>query len=77
VVSDEIYFAVVRHGYVDADTYCPLAHVRVADRPHRGWVHVPAAEPAPVATITEKRAADQVTAIIGRNRVTRAGPAAG
>jgi hypothetical protein len=44
VVSDEIYFAVVRHGYVDADTYCPLAHVRVAGRPHRGWVHIPAAE---------------------------------
>ena len=49
VVSDEIYFAVVRHGYVDADTYCPLVHVRVADRLHRGWVHVPAAVTAPAS----------------------------
>jgi len=49
VVSDEIYFAVVRQGYVDADTYCPLVHVRVADRPHRGWVHVPAAIAVPAA----------------------------
>ena len=45
VVSDEIYGAVVRHGYVDADTYRPLAHVRVAGRPHRGWVHVPPVAP--------------------------------
>jgi hypothetical protein len=45
VVSDEIYAAVVRHGYVDADTYRPLAHVRVAGRPHRGWVHVPPVAP--------------------------------
>jgi len=49
VVSDEIYFTVVRHGYVDADTYCPLAHVRVAGRPHRGWVHVPSPAPVPAA----------------------------
>jgi class 3 adenylate cyclase len=49
VVSDEIYSAVVRQGYVDADAYCPLVHVRVAGRPHRGWVHVPVAVPAPAA----------------------------
>jgi hypothetical protein len=49
VVSDEIYFAVVRHGYVDADSYYPLAHVRVAGRPHRGWVHIPPAAPASAA----------------------------
>jgi hypothetical protein len=48
VISDEIYYAVVRHGYVDPSTYCPLAHVRVASRPHRGWVHVPAPVTAPV-----------------------------
>jgi hypothetical protein len=46
VVSDEIYFAVVRQGYVDADTYHPVVQVRVANRPHRGWVHIPAAVPA-------------------------------
>jgi hypothetical protein len=49
VVSEEIYFAVVRHGYVDADTYRRLVHVRVSSRPHRGWVHVPLADPAAVA----------------------------
>lgn len=49
VVSDEIYFAVVRHGYVNAETYSPLVHVRVADRPHRGWVHVPGAVPVSAA----------------------------
>jgi len=52
VVSDEIYSAVVRHGYVDAGTYCPLAHVRVAGRPHRGWVHIPSA--APVSATVSK-----------------------
>ena len=44
VVSDEIYFAVAGHGYVDKDAYCPLFHVRVAGRPHRGWVHIPSAD---------------------------------
>lgn len=77
VVSDEIYFAVVRHGYVDADTYCPLAHVRVASRPHRGWVHIPAADPAPLSAIPEQRAPDQVATISGRIRGTRPGTAAG
>jgi hypothetical protein len=59
VVSDEIYFAVVRNGYVDADAYYPLVHVRVASRTHRGWVHVPAAVaqrasvgPAPAGRLT-------------------------
>jgi hypothetical protein len=49
VISDEIHSAVVRHGYVDPGTYGQLVHVRVAGRRHRGWVHVPAAVPAPAA----------------------------
>jgi hypothetical protein len=49
VVSDEMYFAVVHQGYVDADTYHPMVRVRVAGRGHRGWVHVPAPVSAPAA----------------------------
>jgi hypothetical protein len=41
VVSDEIYCGIIAHGYVDAGTYCPLVRVRVADKQHRGWVHIP------------------------------------
>jgi len=41
VVSEEIYSGIVCHGYVDADTYFPLVQVRVANRRHRGWVHIP------------------------------------
>jgi hypothetical protein len=41
VVSDEIYTGIVCHGYVDADAYLPLVQVRVANRRHRGWVHIP------------------------------------
>lgn len=41
VVSDEIYSGIVCHGYVDADTYSRLVQVRVANRRHRGWVHIP------------------------------------
>jgi hypothetical protein len=46
VISDDIYFAVVRQGYVDKDAYWPLVQVRVASRPHRGWVHFPSVGPA-------------------------------
>ena len=42
VISDEIYSGIVCHGYVDANTYLPLVWVRVANRRHRGWVHIPA-----------------------------------
>ena len=41
VVSDEIHSGIVCHGYVDSDTYRPLVRVRVANRNHRGWVHIP------------------------------------
>ncbi len=43
VVSDEIFWSIVWQGYnrIDKRTYEPLVHVRVAGRPHRGWVHSP------------------------------------
>jgi hypothetical protein len=41
VVSEEIYFGVVAHGYADGGKYCPLARVRVANKQHRGWVCIP------------------------------------
>ncbi len=41
VVSDEIYSGIVCHGYAEAGTYSPLVQVLVANRRHRGWVHVP------------------------------------
>jgi hypothetical protein len=41
VISDEIYSGIVQHGYVDAKTYLPLGWVSIADRRHRGWIHIP------------------------------------
>jgi len=41
VVSEEIFTAIVRHGYLDADGYEPTVRVRVGDRLRRGRVHVP------------------------------------
>jgi hypothetical protein len=41
VVSDEIYYGVIAHGYVEGDTYRPLVRARVANKQHRGWVHIP------------------------------------
>lgn len=41
VVSEEIYFGTVAHGYVDGEKYRPLARVRMAAKQHRGWVCAP------------------------------------
>ena len=41
VVSETIFVGVVRHRYVDAGEYEPLVRVRVAERRHRGWIHLP------------------------------------
>lgn len=43
-VSDEIYWAIVRHEYdgICAATYAPDVRVTVSGRRHLGWVHVPA-----------------------------------
>lgn len=41
VVSEAIFAGIIRHGYVDGGRYEPLVRVRVAERQHRGWVHLP------------------------------------
>jgi hypothetical protein len=41
VVSEEIYSGIVAHGYLDSDGYRPLVRVRVANKRHCGWVHIP------------------------------------
>jgi hypothetical protein len=41
VVSEEIYFGIVAHGYVDGAGYRPLVRVRVANKQRRGWVCIP------------------------------------
>ncbi|MGH3192745.1 MAG: hypothetical protein ACRDPY_35095 [Streptosporangiaceae bacterium] len=41
VVSEEIFTAIVRHGYVGTDGYEPAVRVRVGERLCRGWVHIP------------------------------------
>jgi hypothetical protein len=41
VVSEEIFSAVVRHGYVAADGYEASVRVRVGERLRRGRVHIP------------------------------------
>lgn len=41
VISDEIHSGIVCQGYVDPGTYFPV-WARVANRRHRGWVHIPA-----------------------------------
>lgn len=46
VVSEDIHRSVIQHGYdgIDDQTFEPLVCVRVGERQHRGWVHVPEAE---------------------------------
>jgi hypothetical protein len=41
VVSEDIYFGIVAHDYVDSERYCPLVRVRVTSKLHRGWVCIP------------------------------------
>lgn len=41
VVSEEIYFGIVAHGYVGSERYFPLVRVRVTNKQHRGWVCIP------------------------------------
>jgi hypothetical protein len=49
VVSEEIHSGIVCQGYLNGGTYRPLVRVRVANRQHRGWVHVPDPGAAPIA----------------------------
>jgi hypothetical protein len=41
VVSEEIFTAIVRHGYVDGGPYEQRVHVRVGERRRRGRIHIP------------------------------------
>lgn len=41
VISEDLYYGIVAHGYVDGGTYRPLVRVRVANKQHRGWVYAP------------------------------------
>ena len=43
VVSEDIYWSIVRHEYdgIPGDMFEPKFRVTVAGRRHRGWVHVP------------------------------------
>src|ERR1700689_4792605 len=59
VVSEEIHSSIICQGYVPADSYLPLVRVRVANRWHRGWVHIPAAAAAPGAGCQQWSSADR------------------
>lgn len=82
VISDEIYSSIVCHGYLDADTYSPLARVCVANRWHRGWVRVPSPVVSPADSSPGENCRPLVAprssalSIIGRTGVARAGPVA-
>jgi hypothetical protein len=41
-VSEEIFKGIVQQYYSDEQTYQPLGPIRVGNRNHRGWTHVPA-----------------------------------
>lgn len=41
VISEEIHSGIVVQGYVESDSYRPRVRVRVANKQHRGWVHIP------------------------------------
>jgi hypothetical protein len=44
VLSEDIYRAVVRHGYdhIEPDGFAPLVRAEIAGESHRGWVRLPA-----------------------------------
>jgi hypothetical protein len=41
VISEEIHSGIVAQGYIETGSYHPGVRVRVGNRQHRGWVHVP------------------------------------
>jgi class 3 adenylate cyclase len=43
VISDDIYRAIVRHGYdgIDQRAFHPLIRVRIAGNRYPGWIHIP------------------------------------
>ncbi len=50
VVSDDIYWSVIHHGYdgINGHEFQPLVTVTVAGRRRKGWVHLPSASGSPV-----------------------------
>jgi len=59
VVSDDIYWSVIRHGYdgINGDEFQPLVTVTVAGRRRKGWVHLPSTDGFPMrGVITPRRA---------------------
>jgi hypothetical protein len=79
VVSDEIHSGIVCHGYLDGGTYQPLVRVRVANKQHRGWVHIPAPGSLPSTADPEPPAGPRVLRspllAIAQERVERLVPA--
>jgi hypothetical protein len=59
VISDEIFRAIIRHGYLDEGQYQPLVRVRVADQQRRGWVSMP----MPVQANCDQDTAPRVTTL--------------
>jgi hypothetical protein len=51
VVSDEIHSGIVAQGYLDSDCYRPLVRIRVANKQHRGWVHIPEPDKPPALRV--------------------------
>ncbi len=43
VVSDDLYWSVVHHGYdgIAAPSFAPLVNIQIGSVPRQGWVHVP------------------------------------
>jgi hypothetical protein len=60
VVSDDIYWSIVRHEYesIPGSAFEPLVRVKVAGRKYRGWVHVPV--PVPAVAVPKHQAAVHV-----------------
>jgi class 3 adenylate cyclase len=48
VISDDIYRAIVRHGYdgIDQHAFHPLVRVPIAGNHYTGWIHIPSNQPA-------------------------------
>jgi hypothetical protein len=58
VISDDIYRAIVRHGYdgIDQRAFHPLIRVRIGGRRYPGWIHIPGqAAPSQVTEIARYR----------------------
>lgn len=54
VISEDIYWSIVRHEYegIPHSAFEPMVRVRVAGRRRQGWVHVPVPEPALERVVT-------------------------